>query len=121
MHELDKPGVFTTVSDDIVYKYRFSAFVQGASDLPQRLQDGGFASVLIVGTVTNVCCESSARDAMMLNFKTVMVSDGNSAHSDAEHTATLAAFYAVFGDVMDTDMTIACLRKNATRVAAVAV
>jgi hypothetical protein len=35
-----------------------------------------------------------------------MVSDGNSAHSDAEHTATLAAFYAVFGDVMDTDMTI---------------
>ena len=77
--------------------------------------------MLIVGTVTNVCCESSARDAMMLNFKTVMVSDGNSARSDAEHTATLAAFYAVFGDVMDTDMTIACLRKNATRVAAVAV
>ena len=50
---------------------------------------------------------------MMLNFKTVMVSDGNSAHSDGEHTATLAAFYAVFGDVMDTDMVIACLRKNA--------
>jgi ureidoacrylate peracid hydrolase len=58
---------------------------------------------------------------MMLNFKTVMVSDGNSAHSDAEHTATLAAFYAVFGDVMDTDMTIACLRKNAKHLAAVAV
>ena len=92
----------------------------GASDLPQRLTDGGFAYVLIVGTVTNVCCESSARDAMMLNFKTVMVSDGNSAHSDGEHTATLAAFYAVFGDVMDTDMVIACLRKNAVRVAVAA-
>jgi len=115
------PDLEVLPEDEIVLKYRFSAFVQGASDLPQRLQDGGFASVLIVGTVTNVCCESSARDAMMLNFKTVMVSDGNSAHSDAEHTATLAAFYAVFGDVMDTDMTIACLRKNATRVAAVAV
>jgi ureidoacrylate peracid hydrolase len=115
------PDLEVRPEDDIVYKYRFSAFVQGASDLPTRLTDGGFAYVLIVGTVTNVCCESSARDAMMLNFKTVMVSDGNSAHSDAEHTATLAAFYAVFGDVMDTDMTIACLRKNATRVAAVAV
>ena len=57
---------------------------------------------------------------MMLNFKTIMVSDGNSAHSDAEHTATLAAFYAVFGHAMDTDMTIAYLRKNAARVAAVA-
>jgi ureidoacrylate peracid hydrolase len=114
------PGLEVKPEDDIVYKYRFSAFVQGASDLPQRLQDGGFAYVLIVGTVTNVCCESSARDAMMLNFKTIMVSDGNAAHSDAEHTATLAAFYAVFGDVMDTDMTIACLRKNATRVIAAA-
>jgi ureidoacrylate peracid hydrolase len=114
------PDLEVRPEDEIVYKYRFSAFVQGASDLPQRLRDGGFEYVLIVGTVTNVCCESSARDAMMLNFKTVMVSDGNSAHSDAEHTATLAAFYAVFGDVMDTDMTIACLRKNAARVAAVA-
>ena len=94
--------------------------LQGASDLPQRLTAGGFASVLIVETVTNVCCESSARDAMMLNFKTIMVSDGNSAHSDAEHTATLAAFYAVFGDVMDTDMVIACLHKNAARVAVAA-
>ena len=114
------PALEVRPEDEIVLKYRFSAFVQGASDLPQRLTDGGFAYVLIVGTVTNVCCESSARDAMMLNFKTVMVSDGNSAHSDAEHTATLAAFYAVFGDVMDTDMVIACLRKNAARVAVAA-
>jgi ureidoacrylate peracid hydrolase len=114
------PDLEVRPEDEIVYKYRFSAFIQGASDLPQRLRDGGFEYVLIVGTVTNVCCESSARDAMMLNFKTVMVSDGNSAHSDAEHTATLAAFYAVFGDVMDTDMTIACLRTNAARVVAAA-
>jgi ureidoacrylate peracid hydrolase len=114
------PDLEVRPEDEIVYKYRFSAFIQGASDLPQRLRDGGFAYVLIVGTVTNVCCESSARDAMMLNFKTVMVSDGNSAHSDAEHTATLAAFYAVFGDVMDTDMTIACLRTNAARAVAAA-
>jgi ureidoacrylate peracid hydrolase len=114
------PDLEVRPEDDIVYKYRFSAFIQGASDLPQRLRDGGFTYVLIVGTVTNVCCESSARDAMMLNFKTVMVSDGNAAHSDAEHTATLAAFYTVFGDVMDTDMTIACLRKNAAREVAAA-
>jgi ureidoacrylate peracid hydrolase len=114
------PGLEVRPEDEIVYKYRFSAFIQGSSDLPQRLKDGGFEYVLIVGTVTNVCCESSARDAMMLNFKTIMVSDGNSARSDAEHTATLAAFYAVFGDVMDTDMTIACLRKNAARLAGVA-
>jgi ureidoacrylate peracid hydrolase len=114
------PGLEVLPADEIVYKYRFSAFIQGSSDLPKRLKQGGFEYVLIAGTVTNVCCESSARDAMMLNFKTIMVSDGNSAHSDAEHSATLAAFYAVFGDVMDTDMAIANLRRNAARYAAAA-
>src|SRR3989475_6280358 len=37
------PDLEVRPEDDIVCKYRFSAFVQGASDLPQRLQDGGFA------------------------------------------------------------------------------
>ena len=111
------PGLEVRPEDEIVFKYRFSAFIQGSSDLPKRLKEQGFEYVLITGTVTNVCCESSARDAMMLNFKTVMVSDGNSAHSDAEHTATLAAFYSVFGDVMDTETAIGFLRKNAARYA----
>ena len=98
-----------------MYKYRFSAFVQGSSDLPQRLQDGGFAYVLIVGTVTNVCCESSARDAMMLNFKTVMITDGNAANTDEDHNAALANFYLTFGDIMSTDFAIDCLRRNARK------
>jgi len=63
--------------------------------------------------VTNVCCESSARDAMMLNFKTIMVSDGNAARSDEEHNATLSTFYAIFGDVMDTDYLIERLQAGA--------
>jgi ureidoacrylate peracid hydrolase len=99
--------------DEVVQKYRFSAFVQGASDLPQRLRAEGYDTVLITGTVTNVCCESSARDAMMLNFRTIMVSDGNAARSDEEHMATLATFYAIFGDVMDTDYLIERLQAGA--------
>ena len=43
--------------DEVIQKYRFSAFVQGASDLPQRLRAQGYDTVLITGTVTNVCCE----------------------------------------------------------------
>ena len=99
--------------DEIVEKKRFSAFVQGSSDLPHRLRDQGYDTVLITGTVTNVCCESSARDAMMLNFKTIMVSDANAARTDAEHNATLATFYAIFGDVMDTAFLIERLEANA--------
>jgi ureidoacrylate peracid hydrolase len=99
--------------DTIVKKFRFSAFLPESSNLAEILRAEGYDTVLIVGTVTNVCCESSARDAMMMNFRTIMVSDGNSAHTDHEHTATLGSFYAVFGDVMDTDMVCSLLKKNA--------
>jgi ureidoacrylate peracid hydrolase len=100
-------------------KRRFSAFIQGASDLEARLRAGGYDTVLITGTVTNVCCESTARDAMMLNFRTIMVSDGNAAANDEEHNASLIAFYLTFGDVMDTDLVIQCLERGvATRQAA---
>ena len=73
------PGLDVLLGDEMVPKYRFSAFLPGASDLPARLRARGFDTVLITGTVTNVCCESSARDAMMTNFRVVMVSDGNAA------------------------------------------
>ena len=112
--ELDvKPG------DTIVQKYRFSAFLPESSDLAVRLRAGGYDTVLIAGTVTNVCCESSARDAMMMSFKTVMVSDANAANSDEEHNASLVNFYVTFGDVMDTAYLIERLEANAAaRIAA---
>ena len=99
--------------DLIVEKNRFSAFIQGSSDLAEILRARGLDTILVTGTVTNVCCESTARDAMMLNFKTIMVSDGNAAVTDADHNASLCAFYLTFGDVMSTDMLIACLTRNA--------
>jgi ureidoacrylate peracid hydrolase len=111
-HELHR-DLDVKPEDEIVQKYRFSAFVQGASDLPQRLRAQGYDTVLITGTVTNVCCESSARDAMMLNFKTIMVSDANATRTDEEHNATLSTFYAIFGDVMDTAYLIGRLEANA--------
>jgi len=106
------PALDVQPADEIVRKYRYSAFIQGSSDLPARLQAGGFDTVLITGTVTSVCCESSARDAMMLNFRTVMVSDGCAAMSDAEHAASLVAFYLQFGDVLTVDECVAGLAMN---------
>lgn len=115
-HEL-WPTLDVQPKDEIALKYRFSAFLPGASDLPDRLRARGFDTVLITGTVTNICCESSARDAMMSNFRAVMVSDANAASTQAEHEASLTAFYLTFGDVMDTEMLMGLLSKPA-RVAA---
>ena len=104
-------------SDMIVTKLRYSAFIQGSSDLAARLRARGIDTVLITGCVTNVCCESTARDAMMLNFKTIMVSDGNAAANDQEHANSLVAFYLNFGDVQTTDELIAGMRVAARQVA----
>ena len=112
------PDLDVQPTDEIVDKYRFSGFLPGTSDLAERLRARGFDTVLITGTVTNVCCDSSARDAMMMNFKTIMVSDGNAALTQAEHDAALTAFYNVFGDVMDTDTIVAALARAVAAKAA---
>jgi ureidoacrylate peracid hydrolase len=105
-------------ADLVVEKTRFSAFIQGSSDLDGILRRHGIDTVLIVGTVTNTCCESSARDAMMLNYKTIVVSDANAAHSDEEHNATLTNIIRIFGDVLTTDEVVAHLQRDRAATAA---
>jgi ureidoacrylate peracid hydrolase len=112
------PALDVRPQDLVVEKNRFSAFIQGSSELAHVLRDRALDTVIVTGTVTNVCCESTARDAMMLNFKTIMVTDGNAAATDQAHNASLIAFYLTFGDIMPTDMLIACLRRNARQAAA---
>jgi len=59
--------------------------------------------LLIAGTKTNVCCESTARDAYMLDYRVVMLSDCTATSSDEEHAAALNTFQLYFGDVMTVD------------------
>ena len=90
-------------SDLRVVKRRSSAFTPGASDLHEHLQSSGRDTLIITGTLSNVCCEATARDAMMMNYDTVFVSDANGARSDEEHTATLVNMLQFFADVRTTD------------------
>jgi ureidoacrylate peracid hydrolase len=109
-------GLDVKPNDPFVQKTRFSAFIQGASNLEAVLRGRGVDTVIITGTVTNVCCESTARDAMMRNFRTIMVTDANAAETDELHNASLIAFYLKFGDIMPTGMVIAALEAGASRV-----
>ena len=99
-------GLDVQPADLKIEKNRFSAFIQGSSDLDRQLRSRGIDTVIVTGTVTNTCCESTARDAMMLNYKTIMVSDANAAATDEEHNASLANILRIFGDVMSTDEVI---------------
>ena len=94
-------------SDIRLFKNRYSALISGSSSLDRVLRSHGIDTLLIAGTKTNVCCEATGRDAMMLDFKTVMVSDCCAALSDEEHRATLETFIQQFGDVMTADELVA--------------
>ena len=73
------------------------------------LREKGIDTLLIAGTKTNVCCECRARDAMMLDYKVVMLSDCTAALSDDEHRATLENMIQQFGDVLTADEALALL------------
>ena len=102
---------FETGAGDIsLFKNRYSALIQGSSDLQKVLDDRGISNLLITGTKTNVCCEATARDAMMLDYNTVMISDATAALSDDEHRATLETFIQQFGDVLTADEALQLVR-----------
>jgi ureidoacrylate peracid hydrolase len=106
-------GLDTRPDDLFTQKTRFSAFIQGSSDLEAQLRGRGIDTVIVTGTVTNICCESTARDAMMRNFRTIMITDANAAMTDEMHNASLAAFYVRFGDIMSTDHLLGVLTSSA--------
>jgi len=89
--------------DYIVNKIRYSAMIAGSSNLERLLRSLKRDTVIICGTRSNVCCESTARDAMMLDFKVLFVSDGTSAMSAEEHQATLDTLAQSFADVVTTE------------------
>ena len=112
------PGLEVHPGDLTVRKTRFSAFIQGASDLDALLRARGIDTLIITGTATNVCCESTARDAMQMNYKVIFVADGNAAMTDAEHNATLNNMLNLFADVMTANEVVASLSATARNAAA---
>ena len=94
------PELDTDPADVILIKNRYSALAAGSSTAERVLRNLGIDTLLVAGTKTNVCCDSTARDAMMLDFKSILVSDCCAALSDEEHLAALETFIQQFGDVM---------------------
>ena len=112
------PELDARPEDAQIVKKRFSAFIQGSSDIEAYLRGRGIDTLLIGGTATQVCCESSARDAMMLNFKVIMVPDALATYSDEEQNISLRAFYSNFGDLQTADQAIASLKRGLGQAAA---
>ena len=103
-------------ADHTVIKNRYSALIAGSSQLERLLRSLDIDTVLIAGTKTNVCCESTARDAMMLDFKVVMLSDCCAALSDDEHRSALENIFQQFGDVSTAEEALRKLQTPSERL-----
>lgn len=116
-HEL-WPDIKVADGDRIVHKNRFGGFSGTKGRLATMLRDAGCDTVLITGTITNVCCETTAREAAAEDFKTIMISDANGGRSPEQDLATYSVFLDVFGDVRTAGEIIAMLEEGARKAQA---
>ena len=99
-------------SDYIVIKNRYSCFVPGSSSLERLLRSMGRDTIVLCGTKTNICVESTARDGMMIDFRVVVLQDATSTLSDEEHQASLNVLIQEFADILTVDDVLGELRAN---------
>ena len=86
--------------DLVVKKFRYSGFY--GTQLENLLRALGRDTIAITGVATNVCCDSTARDGAMRDFKVLFLSDCNGSFTPEEQEATLNNFDKHFGVVMDS-------------------
>jgi nicotinamidase-related amidase len=84
-----------------VVKHKYDAFFE--TNLDAILRNQGVNTVIIVGTATNVCCESTARSAFNRDYCVAFPSDCNASFDESMHQATLKTIDMFFGRVMTTD------------------
>ncbi|MBP9183445.1 MAG: cysteine hydrolase [Fuscovulum sp.] len=92
-------GLDIAPGDLVVDKTRYSAFITGTCDLHEILQARGIRTLIISGTMTNCCCESTARDAMQYGYDVIFASDANATLTALEQETTLMNLALLFAEV----------------------
>ena len=93
-------GVRPDAADTVVTKHSYSGFA--GTDLASRLKTMGVRTLVFTGVQTQVCVESTVRDAHSLGYFCVVAQDAVASHTPALHDATLTNIGLLFGDVCST-------------------
>ena len=94
--------------DRVLQKKRYSAFFQ--TDLEKLLQSKGIKDLIISGVMTNLCCETTARDAFMRDYRVFFLIDGTATGKEDHHLATLKNLGYGFAYLMTCDELIQNLK-----------
>ena len=91
----------------VIKKRRYSAFYQ--TDLELLLRGMNIENLVITGVMTNLCCETTARDAFVRDFRVFFMADGNCSATEEMHLASLKNLAFGFAHVLAADDMIGLL------------
>ena len=102
------PEIKIESNDTILPKKRYSAFFE--TDLDKTLRSRGIQDLIISGVMTNLCCETTARDAFMRDYRVFFLIDGTATGRSELHLATLKNLGFGFAYLLTCDELIHALK-----------
>jgi isochorismate hydrolase len=98
--------------DDVIIteKTRYDAFIR--SPLKEKLDEKGIKTIIIAGTITNLCCETTARSAFNLDYNIIFLGDGCGSFDKKAHQASLYNLSIGFARVVSCDQLVKQLKED---------
>eukprot|EP00249_Psilotum_nudum_P009359 c21880_g1_i1 orf=88-669(+) len=94
--------------DKLIHKHTYSAFYD--TDLESYLRGNGRTEVIVTGVMTNLCCETTARDAFLRGFRVFFSTDATATSNDDLHACTLKNMAYGFAYLVDSKKLQATLK-----------
>lgn len=107
------PALGAAPDDPVIAKRRYNAFHGTA--LEQRLRRRGVTDLAIAGVMTNLCVETTARDAFVRDFTVRVLADATATASAAMQRASLLNLAYGFAYLQSAAAWIASLRARRAR------
>ncbi len=99
------PDLAPRPGEKVVFKHRYSAFYN--TDLETVLRCLRIEDIVIAGVMTNLCCESTARDAYYRDYRVFFLADGTGSVHEEMHVASLVNLAFGFAYVTSSDTILA--------------
>jgi ureidoacrylate peracid hydrolase len=112
------PALVPRPGEPVVIKHRFDAFVD--TDLDIVLRSAGIETVIMTGTATHACVDSTARNAYFRDYYVVFGEDLVGGASEEVHRATMATVNQCFGVTATAEQLMAAWEVGASGGEAVA-
>ncbi len=94
----------------IIQKSQYDAFYE--TNLETLLHSEGITQLIITGVMTNLCCETTARNGFIRGFEIFFPADASAAYNEKFHLATLYNLSFGFADIVTTQWLIDRIRSN---------